>query len=93
MGAGLKRIALDRGTIHAYIWAPAGEFVVDTPSAVTVDLGCAYKIKTDESGDTEGAAVLHAGRRLAQSAEAVARLFSQAWEDELSDGLASILAA
>ncbi|HEV3136552.1 MAG TPA: GDSL-type esterase/lipase family protein [Pirellulales bacterium] len=47
----------------------------------------------DESGDTEGAAVLHAGRRLAQSAEAVDRLFSQAWEDELSDGLASILAA
>ena len=33
MAAGLKRIALDRGTIHAYIWAPAGQFVVDTPSA------------------------------------------------------------
>jgi len=26
MGAGLKRIALDRGTIHTYIWAPAGQF-------------------------------------------------------------------
>jgi hypothetical protein len=50
MGAGLKRIALDRGTIHAYIWAPAGEFVVDTPSAMTVDLGCAYTLKVDDSG-------------------------------------------
>jgi hypothetical protein len=50
MGAGLKRIALDRGTIHAYIWAPAGQFVVDTPSAITVDLGCAYTLHVDDSG-------------------------------------------
>jgi FecR protein len=50
MGSGLKRIALDRGTIHAYIWAPPGLFVVDTPSAVTVDLGCAYTLQVDDSG-------------------------------------------
>jgi hypothetical protein len=50
MGAGLERIALDRGTIHTYIWAPAGRFVVDTPSAVTVDLGCAYTLQVDDSG-------------------------------------------
>jgi hypothetical protein len=50
MGAGLKRIALDRGTIHAYIWAPPGQFVVDTPSAVTVDLGCSYTLHVDDSG-------------------------------------------
>jgi hypothetical protein len=50
MGLGLKRIALDRGTIHAYIWAPPGQFVVDTPSAVTVDLGCAYTLQVDNSG-------------------------------------------
>lgn len=49
-GSGLKRIALDRGTIHAYIWAPPGQFVVDTPSAVTVDLGCAYTLQVDDSG-------------------------------------------
>lgn len=47
---GLKRIALDRGTIHTYIWAPPGQFVVDTPSAVTVDLGCAYTLQVDDSG-------------------------------------------
>jgi hypothetical protein len=50
IGAGLKRIALDRGTIHAYIWAPPGQLVVETPSAVTVDLGCAYTLHVDESG-------------------------------------------
>jgi len=50
MGAGLKRIALDWGTIHAYIWAPPGQFVVDTPSAVAVDLGCAYTLHVDDTG-------------------------------------------
>jgi len=50
MRVGLKRITLDRGTIHAYIWAPPGDFVVDTPSAVTVDLGCVYTLRVDEAG-------------------------------------------
>jgi hypothetical protein len=50
MGAGLKRIALDRGTIHTNIWAPPGQFVVDIPSAVIVDLGCAYTLQVDDSG-------------------------------------------
>jgi len=48
--AGLDHIALDRGTIHAYIWAPPGQFVVDTPAATTVDLGCAYTLHVDDSG-------------------------------------------
>jgi hypothetical protein len=47
---GRKRVALDRGTIHATIWAPPGEFVMDTPSAVAVDLGCMYTLHVDESG-------------------------------------------
>jgi FecR-like protein len=50
MGTALQRIALDRGTIHTYIWAPPGKFVVDTPSAMTVDLGCAYTLQVDDSG-------------------------------------------
>jgi hypothetical protein len=49
--AGRKRIALDRGTIHAAIWAPPGEFVVDTPSAVAVDLGCMYTLSIEENGN------------------------------------------
>lgn len=48
--SGRKHISLERGMIHATIWAPPGEFVVDTPSAVAVDLGCAYTLQTDESG-------------------------------------------
>lgn len=44
------RLSLELGTIHAMIWAPAGEFAVDTPSALAVDLGCAYTLHVDESG-------------------------------------------
>ena|SRR5579864_3927713 len=45
-----QRLSLERGTIHATIWAPPGEFVVDTPSAVAVDLGCVYTLHVDDSG-------------------------------------------
>jgi hypothetical protein len=47
---GRNHIALAHGTIHVRIWAPPGEFVVDTPSAIAVDLGCAYTLETDDSG-------------------------------------------
>jgi hypothetical protein len=49
-GSGHNRLALDRGTIHAYIWALPGVFTVDTPSALAVDLGCAYTLQVDDSG-------------------------------------------
>lgn len=49
-GNGHHRLALDRGTIHAYIWALPGEFTVDTPSAIAVDLGCSYTLQVDDSG-------------------------------------------
>lgn len=45
-----KRLQLDLGTIHAMIWAPPGQFVVDTPSAVAVDLGCAYTLQVAPDG-------------------------------------------
>ena len=44
------RLSLERGTIHALIWAPPKAFVVDTPSAVATDLGCAYTLTVDETG-------------------------------------------
>jgi hypothetical protein len=44
------RMALDRGTIHARIWAPPKFFFVDTQAAVAVDLGCAYTLQVDERG-------------------------------------------
>jgi hypothetical protein len=49
-GHGHNRLALDRGTIHAFIWALPGEFTVDTPSAIAVDLGCSYTLQVDDSG-------------------------------------------
>ena len=49
--AGNRRLALQQGTIHATIWAPPERFVVDTPSAKAIDLGCAYTLHVDPSGD------------------------------------------
>jgi hypothetical protein len=45
-----QRLALQRGTIHALIWAPPGQFIVNTPSAQTVDLGCQYTLNVDKDG-------------------------------------------
>jgi hypothetical protein len=44
------RLALEHGTIHALIWAPPGRFIVNTPSAQTVDLGCEYTLQVDAGG-------------------------------------------
>ena len=41
-----KRLQLEVGTIHAAIWAPPGQFVVDTPSAVAIDLGSHTRCKS-----------------------------------------------
>jgi hypothetical protein len=49
--SGIRRVELERGTIHATIWAEPGKFVVDTPSATAVDLGCVYTLHVDDSGD------------------------------------------
>ncbi len=46
------RLALDRGTLRARIWAPPRLFFVDTPSAVAVDYGCAYTLSVDDAGAT-----------------------------------------
>ncbi len=43
--------SLAHGTIHALIWAPPGQFVVDTPSARAIDLGCRYTLTVEPSGD------------------------------------------
>jgi hypothetical protein len=44
------RLALARGTLNAVITAPPRLFFVETPSAVAVDLGCAYSLSVDEGG-------------------------------------------
>lgn len=45
-----QRFDLRYGTLHAFIWAPPGRFVVNTPSSRTVDLGCRYTLRISESG-------------------------------------------
>jgi hypothetical protein len=45
-----KRIQLEVGTIHAAIWAPPAQFIVDTPSASAVDLGCRYTLQVAPDG-------------------------------------------
>ena len=45
-----QRLSLAKGRLEATIWAPPRLFVVDTPSAEAVDLGCAYSIEVDDSG-------------------------------------------
>jgi hypothetical protein len=46
-----QRFDLQRGTIHAFIWAPPGRFVVDTPSSKTIDLGCSYTLQVSKDGN------------------------------------------
>jgi ferric-dicitrate binding protein FerR (iron transport regulator) len=44
-------MTLDRGTIHARIWAPPKLFFVNTQAARAIDLGCAYTLQVDEGGN------------------------------------------
>jgi hypothetical protein len=52
---GEHRIALERGRLEARSWARPRVFVVDTPTAAAVDLGCRYTL---EVGD-DGGSLLH----------------------------------
>lgn len=50
-GANEHRMALDKGSISALILAPPRLFLVETPSALAVDLGCAYDLTVDGEGN------------------------------------------
>ena len=47
---GDHRLQLARGTLHATITAPPGQFFVETPSSTAIDLGCAYTLTVDDEG-------------------------------------------
>jgi hypothetical protein len=47
------RLALERGSLHAKIAAPPRLFIVDTPSAAAVDLGCEYTLEVDQAGNSK----------------------------------------
>jgi hypothetical protein len=46
-----RRVQLNRGKLHAFIWAPPRQFVVDTPSSRAIDLGCEYTLDMDAAGN------------------------------------------
>lgn len=45
------RLALDRGSLRAFIWAPPRRFLIETREALAVDLGCAYSLRVEPSGE------------------------------------------
>lgn len=47
------RLALQKGALEAQISAPPRLFFVETPSAVAVDMGCAYRLTVDDFGAGE----------------------------------------
>lgn len=47
------RLSLTRGVLQAKILAPPRLFIVNTPSAVAVDLGCEYTLEVDKAGDSK----------------------------------------
>ncbi|MGE0190835.1 MAG: FecR domain-containing protein [Planctomycetota bacterium] len=46
-----RRLELAQGRIEAIVDAPPRLFVVDTPSAAAVDMGCAYTLDVDAQGN------------------------------------------
>lgn len=52
------RLSLERGVLQAKISAPPRLFIVDTPSAAAVDLGCEYKLEVDKAGNSKLAVTL-----------------------------------
>jgi len=47
------RLALEKGVLKAKILAPPRLFIVDTPSAAAVDLGCEYTLEVDKDGNSK----------------------------------------
>jgi FecR protein/Putative zinc-finger len=47
------RLSLETGILKAKIDAPPRLFIVDTPTAVAVDLGCEYTLEVDKSGNSK----------------------------------------
>ena len=50
-GTSEHRLVLQRGELRARIWAPPRFFLVETPSATAVDLGCVYTLTVDSLGN------------------------------------------
>ena len=46
-----RSLRIERGSIDARVWAPPRFFLVETPAATAVDLGCIYSLDVDEHGN------------------------------------------
>jgi ferric-dicitrate binding protein FerR (iron transport regulator) len=46
-------LAMRYGNLHARVFSPPGLFIVDTPSARAIDLGCEYTLKIERDGHGE----------------------------------------
>ena len=46
------RLHLERGRLHAKIWAPPRLFFVETPAGTAIDLGCEYTLDVDSMGNS-----------------------------------------
>jgi ferric-dicitrate binding protein FerR (iron transport regulator) len=44
------RVSLEHGRVQAQTWAPPRLFIIDTPSATAVDLGCQYTLEVEKDG-------------------------------------------
>jgi hypothetical protein len=63
------RLSLARGALHAEVTAPPRLFVIETPAATAIDLGCAYDLEVAADGGavltvTKGQVELAGGGRL-----------------------------
>jgi hypothetical protein len=50
-GGAERALRVERGTIDARVWAPPRFFLVETPAATAVDLGCVYSLEVDARGN------------------------------------------
>lgn len=51
-GSGNYRMRLERGGLQAYISSTPGQFFVETPSTLAIDLGCAYTLHVANDGES-----------------------------------------
>ena len=59
-GGSARALRVERGSIDARVWAPPRFFLVETPAATAVDLGCIYSLQVD--GDGNGVLFVRSGQ-------------------------------
>lgn len=98
---GTHRLSLIRGRVRATIWAPPGQFIIDTPGARAVDLGCIYSLQTAADGtgvlevEAGWVALAHEGREvfIPAGARVLTRAHAGPGTPHRSDAPADLIAA